>query len=605
MMASKGVSVAMPEASKVADLVKDGPNGSGDGAATKDKHQQEAVLPTKLVRKSPVFFNVPCLTGLRGIAALGVVAGHLTGGTGAHIYFNGWEALQEMGNVAVLFFFVLSAFLLTVRALTERQRPADARYLRWSANGILIPWLSVRWIKYLIRRSFRILPLYWVVLVLIAAISWLHGAYGDLRNYEPFGWGRVLPYAFFYDVNSIFWTIPPEFEYYLVMPFYIVLYEMAERKDKMGEWTMGTSENPPAYPYGLGTAEIAMKEHYRKGLHNRVVHYYYRFGRRVVLLLALSLFNVLIVPIFWSARGVVNYYHIPAFMGRFWIGSLAAFIYHMFAQYGYVIYDSAPKTKNVNQKFSNLASKWISTFCDLILWLLVIGLFLSVPYYARLILRKQVPREPLSYYADNMGMWPVGGSALLVFLVSFGCRDRSFARFSSWSFFNYAGEISFPLYMTHPIAIHLTQEKEIEGIDGFLFTFGFSLVIASVLHFAVEKPVGMMAGKLAKWVQVTHFSKDPKLPVDVDKHDEIAAKRYTEMGLKPASHEAFGDTSVGDEKRTVLPVTSAVAVLQAPRGKSSGPLFQVVSIDHNEEKAQAPEYETIADEPADAYRTAQ
>ncbi|KAJ3167710.1 hypothetical protein HDU88_002157 [Geranomyces variabilis] len=558
------------------------PSAAAPAAAAAEKvvvqvDADDAAAPVKPVRKNAVFFNVYCLTGLRGVAALGVIAGHLTGGTGAHTYLGDWEELQEMGNIAVLFFFVLSAFLLTVRALTERQRPADAKYVNWSQNGILIPWISVRWIKYLIRRSFRILPLYWVFLVLIAAISWLHTAYGDLRNYVPFGWGKVLPYAFFYDVNSIFWTIPPEFEYYLVMPFYISLYEMAERKDKLGVWTMGINENPPGYPYGLGSAEVSMQKHYRKGIHNKMVQSYYRFGRRVVLLVALTLFNVFIVPIFWSARGAVNYYHIPAFMPRFWFGSLAAFIYHMFAQYGYVIYESNPKKPNINQKFSALASRWISLFSDLSLWLLVIGLLLSFPYYSRLLLHKQVPRTPMTYYADHMGLWPVVGSALLLFLVSAAARDRSFARFFSWSFFTFAGEISFPIYMGHPAAIHLTQSKQIEGIDGVLFTYGMSIILASALHFSVEKPVALASGRLAKWVQEKYFTKDPKLPIDVDKHDELAAQRYTEMGLKPLSRDAV---SFSDEKRTSMFSPTAVTVIHTSKspaaGRGGGPMFQIV-----------------------------
>ncbi|KAJ3015298.1 hypothetical protein HKX48_004670 [Thoreauomyces humboldtii] len=537
---------------------------------------------TKEVRKSPVFFNVPCLTGLRGFAALGVVAGHLTGGTGAHTYLNGWEELQELGNVMVLLFFVLSAFLLTVRALTERQKPSDAKFVKWSENGITIPWLSVRWIKYLIRRSFRILPLYWVVLVIIAAISWLHEPYQDLRNYTPFGWSKVLPYMFFHDVNSIFWTIPPEFEYYLIMPLYIVLYEMAERKDKMGEWTMGTQTNPPAYPYGLGTAEAQMVEHYRKGLHNKIVHGYYRFGRRIILLVVLTVFNGWIVPLFWSAHSAVDYYHIFPFIFRFWVGSLAAFIYHMLAQYGYVIYVTEVKKPNINQKFGKVASKWIGIFCDLVLWLIVVYMFLSFPYWSRHILHRYVPTTPLTYYADHMGDWPVIGAAVVCLLVSGACRDRSFARFFEWSFFKYAGEISFPLYMTHPAAIHLTTTKDIEGIDGLLYTYGAAVLIATILHYVVEKPVGNIAGRLAKWVQTTYFSKDPKLALDVEQHDELAAKRYTQMGLE--SGGSLDPLVPGPVDTHGAVVTVVQARHRASDGKA-GPMFQVV---HDRTSASSP-----------------
>ncbi|KAI8820187.1 acyltransferase family-domain-containing protein [Fimicolochytrium jonesii] len=540
----------------------------------KKANDGEAPLQTKPVRKGAVFFNVPCLTGLRGVAALGVVAGHLTGGTGAMMYLNGWEALQEMGNVAVLFFFVLSAFLLTVRSLTEPQRPPDAKYVKWSENGILVPWLSVRWIKYFIRRAFRILPLYWIVLVIIAAVSELHQPYGDLRNYVAFGWNKVLPYAFFYDVNSIFWTIPPEFEYYLIMPFYIVLYEMAERKDKLGEWIMGTKTNPPNYPYGLGEAEKMMQEHYRKGLHNRVIHVYYRFGRRIMLLIALTLINIWIVPMFWSSHGTINYYHIFPFMPRFWLGSLAAFIYHLFAQYGFVIYESRPKALNVNQKFSKLASKWISIAADLVLWVIVLVLFLTFPYYARILLHRRIPREPLSWYADHMGEWPVIGSAVIILVVSLYCRDRSFGRFFTWNFFTFAGEISFPLYMIHPVGIHLVHNYGIEGIDGVLFTFGSSMIMATLLHYLFEKPLGKIAARLAKYVQTTYFTKLPKDAVDADKHEELAVKKYNEMGLTAIKNPQDMKNDLPPERAE----TPKFLGIDTRAHSRNGPLFQIVPV---------------------------
>ncbi|KND01643.1 uncharacterized protein SPPG_03439 [Spizellomyces punctatus DAOM BR117] len=559
--------------------------------AAKDAKAADEIKPVKEVRKSIPFFSVKCLTGLRGVAAMGVVASHLFSGDGAKVYVGGWEGLNEMGNIAVIFFFVLSAFLLTVRPLTERQKPSDAKYVKWSENGILIPWISVRWIKYLIRRVFRILPLYWIILLIIAAVPQLHTAYADLRNFTPFSWSTAISYAFFRDVNSIFWTIPPEFEYYLVMPFFIVLFEMAERKDKLGEWIMGIKPNPPNYPYGLGCAEIQMKEHYRKGLHNRVLHVYYRFGRRLLLLLVLSLFNCFVAPLFWSAHGAYDYYHLPPFVKRFWLGSLAAFIYHMFAQYGYVIYDF--KGPNINQKWSKKATKWISVGGDLICWALLITLFLSFPWYRRKILNMYVPREPISWYADHMHDWPVLGSALICFLVSFATRNGSFAHFFEWSVFMFAGDISFPLYLTHPPVIHLAQDRHAQGIDGVLFVFLFCFFIASCFHFLVEKPVGKLGQKLARWVQQKYFSKDPKLAVDVEKHEEMQVKKYTDMGL------TMNRESPDSESRPSSALAGNLATYSVVKGnglhKKSGPLVQIIQV--KEDKPEEKTGETPASTP--------
>ncbi|KAI9100980.1 acyltransferase family-domain-containing protein [Phlyctochytrium arcticum] len=549
-------------AEKLAITVHDLPGGDSTPAKLNpDAPTIINVKPKKYVRTRVPFFSVKCLTGLRGVAALGVVAAHMFSGDGAKIFLNGWKALADMGTIAVIFFFVLSAFLLTVRPLTEQQKPADAKYVKWSENGILLPWLSVRWIKYLIRRVFRILPLYWLVLVISAVVPQLSVAYADLRNGASFDLKTMAKWMFFVDVNSIFWTIPPEFEYYLVMPVFIVLYEMAERKDKLGEWIQGIKPNPPFYPYGLGSVEIEMKEHLQKGLHNRVLHIYYRFGRRMLLLLALSLFNCLVAPLFWSAHGAYDYYHLPPFIKRFWLGSFAAFFYHMCAQYGYVIYDM--KGESVDQKFSKKATKWISFAGDLVCWFLIIFLFLSFPWYRRKLLGHYVPEEPLTYYADNMGDWPVLGAALMCFVVCAFSRNGSFSHFFEWSVFTFAGEISFPLYLTHPPVIHFILDKKIVGIDGLIFCYLLCFIIAAALHYIVEKPMAKIATKLARYIQTRYFSKDPKQAVDHDKHEELQVKKYNEMGLTMAKGDTFADATrpANSEGNTVAARFSVIAPL--------------------------------------------
>ncbi|KAJ3033880.1 hypothetical protein HDV00_005684 [Rhizophlyctis rosea] len=460
-------------------------------------------------------YSIHALTGLRGFACLGVVAMHLLGSGGTKIYLNQeWFELTTIGDIGVIFFFVLSSFLLTVRALTEPQKPQDAKYFPWSRNGIQVPYISKRWVSYIIRRTFRIFPTYIVVMILAAAIPPLQKVYCDLRTYQPFDWLQLLKYVFFIDVNSIFWTIPPEFEWYLIQPFFIVLYEMAERKDKLGEWMQSTKENPPGYPMMVGPLEEKMRQDYRKGTHNHILHFHYRFGRRFLLLLVLTLLNMLVFPLVWSARGAYNYYHVFPFIPRFWLGSLAAFIYHMCAQYGFFV----PADPTTSKTIPLQAAKWIARIGDIFCWGMLLAMFLTFPHYGRYLLKMAYPDDEakqVEQYSNAMGIWPAVGSALVIFVLSFACRGGSFSRFFCWSALTFAGEISFPMYMVHLISIYLVQTLKINGVDGIIFCFLSAYGLATVGHFVVEKPAAAVGSKIARAVKEKWFSKAPKRMVEV------------------------------------------------------------------------------------------
>ena len=148
-------------------------------------------LPDSL-RSSLAGPKIPCLDGMRGIAAWSVVFYHMKFPFG-------------LGSQAVEFFFVLSGFLITWLLLVEEDR-----------RGVV----SLR--DFYIRRSLRIFPpfyVYWLVslLVMIAA-KW------------PIPWG-VMWSAFFYVSNwyhaihgapsspvSHCWSLGLEEQYYLLWP---------------------------------------------------------------------------------------------------------------------------------------------------------------------------------------------------------------------------------------------------------------------------------------------------------------------------------------------------------------------------------------------------
>ena len=158
-------------------------------------------MPTRFAR---LFLGRPrtrqqhydALDGLRGLAVLIVIASHLS-----LLGFGLLPGLRlgGIGKSGVYLFFVLSAFLLT-RLLLERApaRFADARL----------------WAAYALRRVLRIWPLYLVVLLLSwvltrAGVGWWHYQLDD---------AGVLRHLALREGQSVLWSIPVEFKFYLWLP---------------------------------------------------------------------------------------------------------------------------------------------------------------------------------------------------------------------------------------------------------------------------------------------------------------------------------------------------------------------------------------------------
>ncbi len=148
------------------------------------------------------------LDGLRVIAALAVLVTHVAGETG--FAFNGTPAswVANRGDIGVPIFFALSGLLLFrpwVRAVLSDQPGPDVR-------------------AYLIRRALRILPAYWVVVV-VAMIFLDQG--GHARS--PVAWAQYLLLVQVYDPHpwwagsgamglAQMWSLAVEVSFYAVLP---------------------------------------------------------------------------------------------------------------------------------------------------------------------------------------------------------------------------------------------------------------------------------------------------------------------------------------------------------------------------------------------------
>jgi peptidoglycan/LPS O-acetylase OafA/YrhL len=134
--------------------------------------------------------NLDALDGIRGLAVLLVIAAHTDG-----------LRMKGHGAVGVWLFFALSAFLLTLPYAVDPDRIASLRGLR----------------RYFARRIRRILPAYYLAIVVTALLTkasldflWLH-----------FSFQRAV---------GIFWTIPQELLFYLLLPPLVALHPFVFRR---------------------------------------------------------------------------------------------------------------------------------------------------------------------------------------------------------------------------------------------------------------------------------------------------------------------------------------------------------------------------------------
>lgn len=156
---------------------------------------------------------VPALEGMRGLAAFGVLVTHVafqTGATGDPVIGRIWGRF----DLAVAVFFALSGFLLW------RPHAAAARGLG-VAPGV---------VRYWINRVARILPAYWVVVILV--LAFLPAAGGGWTVWAAnLGFAQVFVPLTLTEGLTQMWSLSVEVAFYLVLP--IVAFVLVRVR---GEW---------------------------------------------------------------------------------------------------------------------------------------------------------------------------------------------------------------------------------------------------------------------------------------------------------------------------------------------------------------------------------
>jgi peptidoglycan/LPS O-acetylase OafA/YrhL len=156
--------------------------------------------PSPAVAPPPGNPRFALFDSLRGIAVLCIIVYHVTSITGDMNKPVIGDLYSVLGNQALIFFFVISGFLL--------YRPYAAAH----AGGRRAP----RVVRYARRRLLRILPAYWTALTLLAIFPGIVGVFtGD--------WWRYYFFLQAYSNRTLGGGIPPAWSLCVEVSFYILL----------------------------------------------------------------------------------------------------------------------------------------------------------------------------------------------------------------------------------------------------------------------------------------------------------------------------------------------------------------------------------------------
>jgi peptidoglycan/LPS O-acetylase OafA/YrhL len=162
--------------------------------------QPHDAAPSPAVAPPPGNPRFVLFDSLRGIAVLCIITYHVGSITGAINTSGSGDLIAVLGNQALIFFFVISGFLLyrpyAAAHAAGRRRPNTRRYAR--------------------RRVLRILPAYWVALTALAIFPGIVGVFtGD--------WWRYYFFLQAYSNRTIGQGIPPAWSLCVEVTFYVSL----------------------------------------------------------------------------------------------------------------------------------------------------------------------------------------------------------------------------------------------------------------------------------------------------------------------------------------------------------------------------------------------
>ncbi len=148
--------------------------------------------------------RLPCLDGWRAVAILIVLGAHCDNSIGFPPSYGRLFTWLFYGRLGVRFFFVLSGFLITLLMLREREKTG-----RFSLG------------QFWIRRSLRILPVYYAHLIALCLLQMF-----TVFRMDAHQWVRALTFTYNFSgpwLPGHLWSLSVEEQFYLVWPLVFLL----------------------------------------------------------------------------------------------------------------------------------------------------------------------------------------------------------------------------------------------------------------------------------------------------------------------------------------------------------------------------------------------
>ncbi|KAJ3277083.1 hypothetical protein HDV01_000135 [Terramyces sp. JEL0728] len=425
-------------------------------------------------------------------------------------------------------------------------------------------------------RIFRIYPVFIIVVTMAIFVPRFQGDPVDSQAYYMnFNTGDAipasdfLPYTIFINVQSIFWSIPPEFEYYFVIPIIITTFEVAMYADSV--FFVSKKEREGIDTGNDSLADLPFMERMIKSFFKNLL---------------LSVFRILHL-LFWSYfalpgvldtyvwyEGTYNINHLPPHFFRFWTGSFVAIMLYWLEQNHLV-----PKPPTKEELASSdkavkrvaYAKKFFFFLCDMSLWAILLAIIFNLPWYQTNYFGKVLPPDTTwppayqtnttyaFYYQEGFETEWFDGvftstrycaymCGVLIFIICYGARNGSFSSFFMWDFFMYCGDVSFPLYLCHFIGLRESSRLWLEFMskvtlilwDQLIIGLWVGLVISTIMHEIVEKNCMKFGNFLIRYLRANVFVAKPieeeeyvQVPAEEPK---IAAPTFSE-NFQPGSLE--------------------------------------------------------------------
>jgi peptidoglycan/LPS O-acetylase OafA/YrhL len=367
--------------------------------------------------------DVAAVEALRGLAALMVLVSHYV------VFVREGAGPWGLAATGVDLFFVLSGFVFA-RALGQGH---------------------LAWLPHLLRRFFRLYPLYLLALLLYAVLRPEEGRWSAWWSHV-FMLHTTGDLALATAYNVAFWSLPPEVEFYLVLPLLVALLGAASQRTATGLWWL------------LGAA-LAVK------------------------LALVSMAQPGEVPD--TLRGVLTV-HLPGLLVEFLLGSAAA------VATGHV--QSPHLGTPWPQRARTIASGAGLGLMVLLWWV-----------YRSELATPQAAAQASLWLTGNFGLLMALAFALLLLSlnpVRPSAADRRTAassrEYAGWTTAAlWAGRLSYGLYLFHNAAPILARRwwPELSGWPLVMTSLVLTLITAWALHLAVEAPCRRLGRSLASALQ--------------------------------------------------------------------------------------------------------